>query len=170
MFDSFYDYKYITKKKRKIGDDFNELHVYSFKGKNNRRYIVNVELYNFDVFVIKFYLKSHSDSAKKFNTETGFNEVQPIVRTCIEIMRDIYQGNEKASFGFIGSNSDDESVDNTKRFRVYSLVMKSYFSTEKFIHAESKIDSAYLLVNKLNGGRGMLNEVERMFKEIYSFR
>lgn len=40
----------------------------------------------------------------------------------------LYKGNPHASFGFIGANMQNESIVNTKRFRVYRRLMATYFN------------------------------------------
>lgn len=130
MFDSYYSFRKIDCEYPK-GEPYNTVHRFTFRGFNRQRYIVLVEEYPFDVFALKFYLHAHRLSSKKYQLLTGFHDVSRIIRTCIEIFLHFYQTNNEASFGFIGSNLVDESLRETKRYRVYSQVMKNFFSPLK---------------------------------------
>lgn len=97
-------------------------------------YIVRVERYKYDVYAVKFYQKSHQLSKNKYRLMTNTNEPRRIINTCVNIMLSIYEANKNASFGFIGSNGIGESVCCTKRYRVYSRLMATYFSEKLFYH------------------------------------
>ena len=51
-------------------------------------------------------------------------------------MLSIYEEDPKASFGFIGANGFNEDTKCTKRYRVYSRIVATYFSDRVFYHKE----------------------------------
>lgn len=56
-------------------------------------------------------------------------------------MLTIYAKNIKASLGFIGANNLDEEVDCTKRYRVYSKIIATYFVESFFVEQYEYFDS-----------------------------
>lgn len=87
------------------------------------------------------------------------------------IMKEVAAQDDKASFGFIGANSIGESELETKRFRVYSRYMQTYFNTEEFEHHYNLAKSAYLLINKkeLSAYPGLIKDIVEGFKELYPY-
>lgn len=123
--------------------------LYTFKSpKSNLWYWVWVEVYEKDMYVIKFHLKTHRNSKDKYSLMTGLYEARPVIYTCIAIMQEIALNNLHASFGFVGANMEGESERMTKRFKVYSRIMATYFSNDEFKHFMLLQKSAYLLVRK----------------------
>ncbi len=109
--------------------------------------------------------------ANKYSVLTNTYEPRRIVMTCINIMLEIYQKDDHASFGFIGSNMVDESTDSTKRFRFYKRIMATYFSEKYFIHQENCLKSAYLMLNRVelvNNPR-LKEDIEDAFMEQYEY-
>jgi len=145
MFDRIYPFKYIQSKEVE-NEPFLKEHLYSFKGKNGR-YIVVLQEFQFHFIGIKFYLKAHTDSPNKYNLLTGRNDVQGCVRTCIAIMISRFRNNPKTSYGFIGANLLNESMNNTKRFKIYRQVMENFFSPLHFTHYSLQKESVYLMLN-----------------------
>lgn len=146
--------------------------LYRFKStKSNLVYIVRIEQYRFDIYAVKFYQKSHSLSKDKYRILTNTYEPRRIINTCINIMLTIYAKNLKASFGFIGANNLDEEVDCTKRYRVYSKIIATYFSDKYFYHKENVGKSAYMLINNiaLNENPDLIKQVESFFVEQYEY-
>lgn len=107
----------------------------------------------------------------KYSVLTNTYEPRRIVMTCINIMLEIYQKDDHASFGFIGSNLEEESIDNTKRFRFYRRIMATYFSEKYFIHQENSLKSAYLMLNKveMTNNPRLKEDIESAFKEQYEY-
>ncbi len=170
MFDSFYPFRLVGHRKATTGEHFIKEYKFTFVAKNNQRYIVNVEQYKYNLYIIKFYLKAHSDSPNKFALLTGFNDAVKVINTCLEIMIYLYKLDKTASFGFIGANLLGEDKANTKRFRIYNKIMQNLFSPLKFNHYNYPEKSAYLLLNKSNTIAALLSKIERMFAEFYVFQ
>ena len=126
------------------------------------------------MYVLKFHLKSHKDSNNKYSLivhheKDNYNfDVSVILNTCINILVDIKNENENASFGFKGSPDLDGLINNTRRYRVYKLLTENKFSTKYFEHIVSKKDSTYLLLNKNKNVKAMLLDINNMFTEYYN--
>ena len=172
MFDNSY-----THHRGNVINHNNSIHiktiVYSFKTVNKHFYIVNIEKYKNEVFILKFHLKPHSDSenrykfiANKANTEYTF-DVPAILNTCLNILLEIKSRNNLASFGFKGIAQDNEKEENTRRFRVYKLLTENKFSVNRFAHKVSVKDSTYLLLNKKNNVKNLDKKVEKMFTDYF---
>lgn len=134
-------------------------------------YIVLVEEYEHNVFAVKFYPKAWRWSKHKYQMLTGTYEPRRIINTCINIMLTIYRENTNASFGFIGVNSKNEGPNETKRYKVYSTLIATYFSDKYFLHMENKEKSAYLLINHqaLLSNPTLVKDIEDFFKRQYSY-
>ncbi|MBR8726172.1 hypothetical protein [Bacteroides pyogenes] len=86
-------------------------------------------------------------------------------------MLEIYETNKKASFGFIGANGFDEGINCTKRYRVYSKIIATYFSDEHFYHKENVSKSAYMLINNLSlkDNPDLVKQIEAFFIKQYEY-
>lgn len=171
MLSSAYPFYLIQRDK---GDCNGLLHVflYRFKStKSNLVYIVRVEAYMYNIYAVKFYQKSHSLSKDKYRIMTNTNEPRRIINTCINIMLSIYQNDKKASFGFVGANGFNEDISCTKRYRVYSRIIATYFSDKHFYHKENIDKSAYMLINNaaLDENPNLVGQIESFFIEQYNY-
>lgn len=109
---SHYDYRFVQRVDDiYVGASFLKYKLlYTFKSpKSHQWYWVWVEVYEHDMYAIKFHLKAHRDSHDKYSLMTGLNEARPVINTCIAIMQEIAQLNPHASFGFIGANMEYET-------------------------------------------------------------
>lgn len=166
-----YEYKFVQNFKESSGHLKNK-RLYTFTStKSNLCYWVWVELYDFDIYAIKFHLKAHRLSKHKYSFKTSTFEPRVIVQTCINIMLDIYHENDRASFGFIGSSSEGETIEMTKRFRFYRSVMATYFSNKYFEHVELPEKSAYLMVNRvgMDNNPNFITEIQKAFVKQYEY-
>ena len=59
-----------------------------------------VEVYSQHFYAVKFHLKAHRNSDKKYNILTGLNEPRECIQTCMAIMKEVAGKDDKASFGF----------------------------------------------------------------------
>lgn len=167
MFISGYDYRKINHVTKVIGEDKLIESVYSFRGKTGKRYIIIVEEYSYFIFIVKFCLQERKYHPDRFNVLTNLNECSRVITTVGKLIKEIYEKNPFASFGFIGSNLPNEEKSNTKRYKLYSLVVSQLISPVKFEHRKSNKHSAYLLVNKDNHEENLLSKIEEMFDRIY---
>lgn len=137
--------------------------------KTNATYMVWGEEYEHDFFAIKFHLRKDKNSKKRYSVMSNLHEARPVLNTCMKIMASIAKTNEFSSFGFIGANMSGESVENTKRYRVYCRLAATYVSEEQFEHHINVKKSAYILVRKkaLERNPELIGEVSRKFIEMY---
>ncbi|MBD0833744.1 hypothetical protein [Aestuariibaculum sediminum] len=171
MIDNYFEYTHKGKKKLKgITED-----IYTFKCSLNVSYIVEVENHEYDIYIVKFFQKNHRHSdnryslvnSKKFlerHKTTGTKNFLTILNTILKINIEIYNSNNKASFGFMGAPTNleldpskttkiinlDGTVAETKRFNTYSIYVKRYFSPDNFEHIEISTSSCYLIKSKKN--------------------
>lgn len=150
-------------------------HIYSFYGKNNHGYIVKVEEYSDDFFFLKFHLKSHSNSRKKYILLTKINDARRVIYTCLKIGQDILSKNNNASFGFIGSPTEKEltredKLLKTKRFNVYSKFANFHFSPDSFHHSFNSRYSTYLLINtkSCSDPEEKIKKIQKMISDSYN--
>lgn len=146
--------------------------LYTFKSpKSHQWYWVWVEVYESNFYAVKFHLKANRNSPNKYSLMTGLNEARSIIKTCIAIMQDIANENPHSSFGFIGANMQNESVYYTKRFRVYSRIMSTYFGSEVFEHFMILKKSTYLMVRKseLKLHPNLMEKLNTNFKLLYDY-
>ena len=168
MFNSSYEFRYCNHNNIKKGQYNVREHILTFSCKKANQYIVHVEEYPHFIYVIKFHLKSHRLSEKKYNLQTNLHDPLTVIGTCVEIMLYFYKKNPFASFAFIGANSlNEENVKNTKRFKVYRRIMENAFSPFTFNHLIYEDESAYVLLNKDNIEDNLFEKVEEIFKECY---
>ena len=144
--------------------------IYTFRStKSNLVYLVRVERYKMDIYIIKFYLKSNQNSPHKYNLLTNTFEPRRIINTCISILMDIFHQNPSASFGFVGANRLGEPEANTKRYTIYKKIVTTYMGSETFYHHYNVDKSAYILINKtkLKENPTLIQEIEQFFIDIY---
>lgn len=169
----FNPYPYVRKTKERGVHPLISTTKYTFKDKSNSTYIINIEYYQNEIYIIKFFLKDHRSSPYKYNLLTNKWDARRVLHTCVQLGKDIYKTNSLASFGFIGSPTIDEyektEYAQTKRFKVYSSISTFFFSPEHFIHSFYSDKSAYILLNieanKKNPN--LLNDIVQMFDNNY---
>lgn len=168
MFDSSYKFRYCNYQNIKKGQYDVREHILTFSCKKKIQYIVHVEEYPHYIHVLKFYLKNHRLSHKKYNLLTNLHDPLSVIGTCVEIMLYFYAKNSLASFAFIGANSlTEHTIKNTKRFRIYRRLMENSFSPFTFNHRTYEDKSAYVLLNKYNAEQNTLEKVEKVFADCY---
>jgi hypothetical protein len=170
MFENGYAYRLVDNKANP-DPHVHRRWVYTFRS-DRRLYMCLVELYNENIYVIKYHATQHKSSPNKYRIILNDEKPTRIMRTCINIMLDIYRSVPDASFGFIASHSLDkkgveEEVRNNQRFRIYQQLMINTMDPEVFIHRRNKKYSAYLLINKNRAPKLRITQVERRFAEIY---
>jgi len=131
------------------------LTIYSFRT-DLYPYLIEVEQYNHNIYVLKFYRRLHKNNKERFNLMSNEGRCSRIMGTCFSIFMDVYKKNPLASFGFVGSHTIDkkrsfiESTTETKRFRVYKTAVLSYFGEETFSHFYNPEHSTYLAISNKN--------------------
>lgn len=169
-------YKYINKgskiKEERLCD------IFTFKSEDGLTFIVEVEHFEYNVLIVKFYLKAHKDSENKYNLTlekiqkdksryspkksdiTGSGRFLRILNTLLEISKEYYHKDNSVSFAFIGApridekeshlNSDNLTWSNTIRYRIYRTFALNNYSPDNFKHITIQESSFYLIKNKRN--------------------
>ncbi len=173
MFDCYYRFNKVGVDKAHNKTYLKEIVTYSFKS-NHNYYLVEVEVYRYNVFIIKYFLKKHKHSSLKYNILTNENRCSKVVSTCIRIMLQIHDKNPLASYGFLGANtvksetgySEPKRI--TKRFLVYRRAMYALFGTETFTHFMDLEHSAYLMISNQDDSVDNIKEkAKMMFEDIF---
>lgn len=86
-------------------------------------------------------------------------------------MLEVYKSDPLSSFGLIGSNSEGEQESETKRYKVYSTILATYFGNDLFEHIASHEKSAYMLIRKteLEKDPDLAHKLESMFEAYYPY-
>lgn len=105
-----------------------------------KRFMVDVEHYQYEFYIIKFYPKKLANYRYRFNILTEDHRATRAISTCLFIIRDILGQEKRANFGFLGSPIYDpitktmENRANNKRFRIYKYAFENFFGTSTFTH------------------------------------
>lgn len=145
MFDQSYPVRYATRS-NPMGAPYT-LHLLTFRCRFNRQYIIQVEQYEYHVFGVKFFLKDHRDSPRKYNLLTGINDPFRVLGTIVRGMKVFEKKFPGASFAFFGAELEGEEIENTKRFRVYRPIMENFFPSKLYEHQIILEESFYLMLN-----------------------
>ena len=145
-------------------------HRYGFVTRQQNKYLVEVEEYQYSVYAIKFYLRNHKNNRSRFEVLTGEQDAFRILSTCLKIITDTLPLKEEpyASFGFMGAPLTKEGGEaNNKRFRVYRQIMQNRFSPQSFVHIANSEKNTYVLVNKANREHNLIEKIDTMFSQYY---
>lgn len=169
MFDKGYDYRKVQVDKPKSRDVFLIKHIFVFVSEHHKKYIVWLEEYPYNIFIIKFHLKCHNKADDKYSRLTNFGDATKVLRTCIDIMVEMYKSNPYSSFGFMGANMVNEDIPENKRYRVYRAIMKNFFPTKNFWHNQNIHKNLYFLINKDNSELDLEQKIINSLSIIYDF-
>lgn len=146
MFDASYPVRYIHHTTLP-GSPYTD-HLLTFTCRFNHQYLIYVEEYAHLVFGVKFHLKAHQDSDRKYSLMTKFNDTPRVLATIVQAMKLFEIKYPLATFAFFGAEQEGEPVANTKRFRVYKPIMENFFNEAKFDHQYLEAESFYLILKK----------------------
>ena len=139
-----------------------------------KRFVVDVEHYQHDFYIIKFYPKRLADYRYRFNILTEDYRATRAISTCLFIIKEILVQEKNANFGFLGSpiydpkNKKMENRANNKRFRIYKYAFENFFGTSTFTHYIDPNSSTYMIVNNKNVNPDLLMESATiMFSSLY---
>ncbi|AGC76134.1 hypothetical protein LX97_00810 [Nonlabens dokdonensis] len=164
-------FEYIYKGKSIINGVTTE--IYAFKCKFNNSYVLEVELFENDIQIIKYYQKNHRDSEKRYslmNDQQQFDlkdgkpfnsstNVIYIMNTIRNLMVEKLRESKKISFGFMGAPKEEEldienngrninsdgTVRNTQRANIYTSYVDRYFAPDKFIRRSMESSSSHMI-------------------------
>ncbi|MGB3182393.1 MAG: hypothetical protein WBB45_13465 [Cyclobacteriaceae bacterium] len=177
MFETSYRVTALTRIK-KPGTKPHVLHerLFKFKTEQGGVYLILVEVYEFDVAVLKFYRQRDENYKNKFNTVLEDSEhqsirvVSKILRTVVNVALWVYKKDNYTSFAFQGApklkGGVKEDLVLTQRFRIYDYITNQLFGSRSFEHRKAKGSSYYMMVSKLNSDYVIHgNKIERAFAE-----
>lgn len=144
-------YEYTFKCKLPIDNEPEEIRarlLYTFRSRKNQVYYVMVDQCDYNIYVIKFHLKAHRNSPRKYNLLTNLGEARAVLNTCKDIMlKEVCAKDDMASVGFVGANKENEDTANTQRFRIYQTLMTTWIPVEgDYEHFANAEKSAYILI------------------------
>ena len=135
------------------------------------KYMIHLEEYIRDTYVIKFYPTRFKKYPNKFQLFSNDNVMQGVVSTALKIFVQHLARRPNASLGFIASasiiGSAKEDQANNQRFRIYKQVMENLFGSGIFTHFSDMSNSAYLMVNKANDISEYVNVMQGVFSQLY---
>lgn len=144
---NFYNFKFIcTNNVNKKG--FVKDHIFTFTNAKKERFQANLHEYDIGLFAVKFYAKKHRYSRDRFSLKTNNGDAITVLKTMVAIILYALKQYPNHSFCFIGNASDGESVNQTKRFKVYKKLMQRYFSPNNFSHNNNPEISFYSMINR----------------------
>ncbi|HLP14179.1 MAG TPA: hypothetical protein VK177_19765 [Flavobacteriales bacterium] len=129
---------------------------FRFRDASNNLYLVLVDHFEHDLYVVKFHLQRQVRHRLKYNNIINAYHARKVLHKCVAIGQRIYNENPKASFGFVGSPRIREFKDArglegyklTKRYRVYFNLAATFFSSDVFDHIKNDNQSTYIMINK----------------------
>lgn len=162
----------------KSSDSLRIIDLWTFKStKTNKRYIVEVEGFEYEFLELKFYWKGVEKSKNRYSLLTNDYEPRKIVRSCIEGMLEYYRGNHLISFGFVAAPDLDKDIEGkridkthgSRRFKFYQRMMVNLFGPETFYQISDTTNTIYLLVNKMSITNGIvtIKDIEQKINETY---
>lgn len=166
MFDSCYPHKLLRSYK-----DYNSesIKTYVYQVKSSRtqiEYFVNLEEFPFDVFAIKFHLKSDNKAKEKYKMKSNANEAKTIFRTCVNILIEHHKLNRMSTYVVVGSNSLEElSIENTQRYRIYKYMLTNFICHVEFEHFKFEKQSIYLVLNRNHPDRQSVQDTVQHYME-----
>ena len=156
-------YNYL--KKQCLSESYPPCDIYTFKNDLNDVVILEVQKYDYSVYVIKFYLKKHRLSKKRYSFQYSKKEYVPhklitgnsnFIRTLdiiLSVGLQCLQKDPLASFSFMGfpKQKDIDRFDlsgpakNTKKYLVYKKYCLRIFPPENYTYIDSP-DSSILFI------------------------
>ena len=159
-----FGWRFVQSKNPKSGKTYKKLHIYTFKSPKYK-YIVHIEEYDYDYFLISFFPKLNKDFYVKqsilgstgqeqydeYTYLTKENIPLKILTLLISEMKGILIKKPYASFGYFGApdvkTGEDEDLFNTKRVRIYNEIISNELSNTHKIISDPTF-SGSLVLNK----------------------
>jgi hypothetical protein len=170
MFDSSLPYLLITVKYESDPTFHIKTYVYRVSTPAGN-YIIHLEEYIRDTFVIKFFPARFKRYENRFHIVSNDHVMQGVLGSALQIFVYCLQKNNRASLGFVATASIlghfREARENNQRFRIYKQIMQNFFGLETFAHFVDISNSAYLMANKTNQLTGFVAEMQHGFSYLY---
>jgi hypothetical protein len=159
-----FGWRFVQSANPKIGKSYNKLHIYTFKTPKYK-YIVHIEEYEYDYYLISFFPKLNKDfyvkqsrlasSGQKHYDEYSYltkeNIPLKILTLLVSEMKRILKMKPYASFGYFGApdykTGDDDDLFNTKRVRIYNKMIENELSDTHKVMSDPTF-SGSVIINK----------------------
>ncbi|MGO1521599.1 MAG: hypothetical protein ACTHXT_13255 [Sphingobacterium sp.] len=150
-------------------------YVFQLDDVTNKKYIyiVEIEVYDFNIYAVKFYPKTFKNHERRFNILTNQRKAGRIIATCLHVIVDIIKQDPLANIGFLAARTTDnsgeyqENLRLNKRFKIYAQAFQDFFGTQTFSHFPDNNTSTYLLINNKNDVTKIKNGAQKMFADLY---
>jgi len=159
-----FGWRYVQSVNPKSDKVYNKLRIYTFKTPKYK-YIVHIEEYDYDYFLISFFPKLNSDffikqqklasMGKKYYDEYSYltkeNIPLKILTLLVSEMKNILNDKPYSSFGYFGAPDykmgEQTDLFNTKRVRIYNELLNGEFSNTHIVRSLERF-SGGLILNK----------------------
>jgi hypothetical protein len=159
-----FGWRFVQSANPKSDKSYQKLHIYTFRTPKYK-YIVHIEEYEYDYYLISFFPKLNKDFYVKqsvmsamgrehydeYSYLTKENIPLQIITLLISEMKGILKEKPYASFGYFGApdvkTGEDEDLFNTKRVRVYNNIIYSELSNTHKVISDPTF-SGSLILNK----------------------
>ncbi|GGB26360.1 hypothetical protein [Puia dinghuensis] len=134
-------------------------------------YIIHLEEYTRDTYVIKFFPARFKRNENRFHMISNDNVMQVVLGTALQIFVSCLKNNNRASLGFVATASFlgqfREARENNQRFRLYKQIMQNFFGLKTFAHFVDVSNSTYLMANRSNQIPEFVAEMQYAFSYLY---
>ncbi len=159
-----FGWRFVQSANPKKDKKYQKLHIYTFRTPKYK-YIVHIEEYEYDYYLISFFPKLNKDFYVKqsmlgamgrehydeYSYLTKENIPLQIITLLISEMKEILKEKPYASFGYFGApnikTGEDEDLFNTKRVRIYNNIIYNELSNTHKVVSDPTF-SGSLILNK----------------------
>lgn len=159
-----FGWRFVQSDNPKRDKKYQKLHIYTFRTPKYK-YIVHIEEYEYDYYLISFFPKLNKDFYAKqsilgamgrehydeYSYLTKENIPLQIITLLISEMKEILKEKPYASFGYFGApnvkTGEDEDLFNTKRVRIYNNIIYNELSNTHKVVSDPTF-SGSLILNK----------------------
>lgn len=177
MFDSKYTYPVTQLTSVEKGRKGKDLHLaqrlYKFRSEDNIVYHAVVDIFDHDLYVVKFYPKVLQDSTTKYNVLFPSKHPSRVIGTVFHLMLKYWQLHPEASFIICGATKKTEegfeNKENNTRYRIYRKMTISYMGKRTFDFYNGEKIGYYILVNKSrhHDTQALVDEMTPKFSAVY---
>jgi hypothetical protein len=157
-----FGWRFVQNEKPKSGNKYKNLRIYTFHTPKYK-YIVHIEEYEYDYFLISFFPKLNMDfyvkqqkigerGGKYYDKYSYLTKEQiplKIFSLLVSEMKNILNDHPYASFGYFGApdykSGEETDLFNTKRVRIYNELLGGEFNNTHIIKSELEFSGGILL-------------------------
>jgi hypothetical protein len=166
-----FGWRFVQSSGPKEGKEYKKLHIYTFKTPkkfketSGYKYIVHIEEYEYDYYLISFFPKLNKDfyvkqsklssAGLKYDDEYSFQTREnipfKILTLMVSEMKNILNNKPFASFGYFGApdvkTGSEGDLFNTKRVRIYNKIIQDELSETHKVFSDPTF-SGSVIINK----------------------